>query len=135
MEKTFVFLKPDAVKRKLIGEIISRIEKKDYEITNLKMCSIDRKLAILHYEHVKNEPFFEDMIDYITSGPVIMMIVQGEKAINTIRTMVGATSSFDALPGTIRGDYGSKRYRNLIHASDCAKSFEREIKKFFPEHK
>lgn len=135
MEKTFVFLKPDAVKRKLIGEIISRIEKKDYEITNMKMCNIDRDLAILHYEHVKDEPFFEDMIEYITSGPVVMMIIQGEKVIETIRTMVGVTSSFDSLPGTIRGDLGSKRYRNLIHASDCSKSFEREIERFFPELK
>ena len=133
MERTLVILKPDAVQRKLTGEIISRIEKKNLGITQLKMAQISNETACDHYQHVKNESIFEDMIKYITSGYIIIMIIEGERAIQTIRNMIGKTSSFDSAPGTIRGDFGLHRYMNLIHASDSVESSEVEIKRFFPE--
>lgn len=133
MERTLVILKPDSVRRKLVGEIVSRFEKKGLTITHIKMMSIDKKVAYEHYAHVRSEPIFEDMIDFITSGPVVAMIITGEKVIGMIRSMIGKTSSFDSLPGTIRGDYGSHRFENLIHASDSVGSAEIEIKRFFPE--
>lgn len=133
MERTLVILKPDSVRRKIVGEIISRFERKDFSITHVKMMNIDTDVAYEHYSHVKNEPIFEDMIKFITSGPVIALIISGDKVIETIRNMIGKTSSFESPPGTIRGDFGSHRYQNLIHASDSVESAEKEIKKFFPE--
>ena len=133
MERTLVILKPDAVRRKLVGEIIARIEKKNYDIVQMKMMVISRKLAEAHYEHVKSEPIYNSMIDYITSGPVVIMILEGNNVINGMRNMIGKTSSFDSSPGTIRGDYGSHRFENLIHASDSVESFEIEKKRFFEE--
>ncbi|MCX7709615.1 MAG: nucleoside-diphosphate kinase [Clostridia bacterium] len=135
MEKTFIILKPDAVERKLVGEIISRLERKNLNLLHMKVETIPKDIAQKHYEHVKDIPIFGEMIEYITSGPVVMMIVQGEQAINTVRTMMGKTSSFEALPGTIRGDYGAHRYKNLIHASDSPESAAVEIQRFFPEIK
>ena len=133
MEKTLIILKPDTVKRKLVGEIISRIERKDFTITQLKMMNISRETAKIHYAHVANEPFFETMIDFITSGPVVTMIVEGDRVIQTFRCMMGSTSSFESAPGTIRGDFGSHSFKNLIHASDSPESSDIEIKRFFPE--
>lgn len=133
MERTLIILKPDAVERKLIGEIISRIERKNYTLTHMKMMSISRETAEIHYAHVAAEPIFDSMLEYITSGPVVAMIVEGERVIQTVRGMMGKTSSFDSPPGTIRGDYGSHRFKNLIHASDSPESAEIEIKRFFPE--
>lgn len=132
MERTLVILKPDAVRRKLIGEIISRFEKKNLTINQMKIVNIDRELAVVHYEHVKKYSIFEDMINYITSGPSVIMIISGENAVSTVRNMVGKTSCFDSPPGTIRGDYGLHRYENLIHASDSVENAELEIKRFFP---
>lgn len=131
MERTIVILKPDAVKRKLVGEIIERFEKKNLNIVSLKMTSISRETAETHYAHVRNEPVFEDMIGYITSGPVVILVLEGEKVIQTVRDMIGKTSSFDSPPGTIRGDYGSHRFQNLIHASDSPESAAIEIARFF----
>jgi len=133
MERTLVILKPDSVKRKLVGEIISRFEKRNFTILHLKMMNIDRELACEHYSHVKDKPFFNDMIDYITSGPVVVMVLSGYRVIEAVRSMVGATSNFDSKPGTIRGDYGYHRFENLIHASDSCESAEIEIKRIFPE--
>jgi nucleoside-diphosphate kinase len=133
MEKTLVILKPDTVKRRLIGEIVSRVEKKYYNIVNMKMTLLTREVAEIHYAHVRTEPIFNEMIDFITSGPVVIMIIEGERVIQTIRNMIGKTSSFDSPAGTIRGDLGSHRYENLIHASDSVESSEIEIKRFFPE--
>src|ERR1035437_2844679 len=104
MEKTLVILKPDSVKRKLIGEIVHRIEKKNFLITNMKMTQITRQIAEIHYDHVRNESIFDDMINFITSGPVVIMIIEGDKVIQTIRNMIGKTSSCDSPAGTIRGD-------------------------------
>ena len=133
MERTLVILKPDTVKRKLVGEVISRFEKKDYSIIQMKMVSITKEVAYEHYSHVKSEPFFDDMIKYITCGPVVAMIISGERVISTVRNMIGKTSCYEAQAGTIRGDFGSHKFMNLIHASDSIESAEIEIKRFFPE--
>jgi len=133
MERTLVILKPDAIARKLTGDIISRFEKKNYVITRLKMEVISKETAEEHYAHVRSESIYEDMMKYITSGPSLFMILEGNKVIQTVRDMTGKTSSFDSLPGTIRGDYGSSRFENLIHSSDSMESAEKEIKRFFKE--
>lgn len=131
MERTLVILKPDAVARKLVGEIISRFEKKNFNITRIRMTTISENTAKEHYDHVKTESIYEDMMKFITSGPVIIMVLEGNRVIQTIRNMIGRTSSFDSLPGTIRGDFGSHRFENLIHASDSVESAEIEIERFF----
>lgn len=131
MEKTLVLLKPDAVRRKIVGEIITRFEKKNFRIAELKMMQLSKEVAETHYAHVRSESIYQDMIDFITSGPVVALIIEGDRVIQTIRNMLGKTSSFDSPPGTIRGDYGSHRFENLIHASDSPESAEIEIKRFF----
>jgi nucleoside-diphosphate kinase len=133
MEKTLVILKPDTVRRKLVGEIIKRFEDKDYKLLQLKMMQISREVALEHYNHVKTESIYEDMIEYISSGPVVAMILEGREVIHAVRNMIGKTSSIDSASGTIRGDYGSHRFENLIHASDSKESYEIEIRRFFPE--
>lgn len=131
MERTLIILKPDAVARKLVGEILGRFEKRNFEITRMEMTVISRKTAEEHYTHVMSEPIYDDMIGFITSGPVVIAILEGNRVIQTVRNMVGKTSSFDSPSGTIRGDYGSHRFENLIHASDSEESAEMEIKRFF----
>ena len=131
MERTLVILKPDAVRRKLIGEIISRFERKNLTITQMKVINIERDVALEHYAHVRELPIFGDMIKFITSGPVVAMIITGDNAIGTVRNMVGKTSSYESAPGTIRGDFGYHRFENLIHSSDSVESAELEIKRFF----
>ncbi len=134
MERTFVMLKPDAVKRRLVGEIIRRIEAKNLNIIALKMIHIDRKLAETHYSEHREKPFFKDLVDFVTSGPAVAMIVEGPNAISVIRTMMGATNPFNAAPGTIRGDFGLDLTQNLIHGSDSPQSAARELALFFPEY-
>ncbi|KNY26198.1 nucleoside-diphosphate kinase [Pseudobacteroides cellulosolvens] len=131
MERTLVILKPDAVERKLIGEIITRFEKRNLEIINMKMTKISREKAEEHYSHISGMPFFNDMIDYITMGEVVIMMLEGENAINMVRNMIGKTSSIESSPGTVRGDFGYHRFMNLIHASDSVESAEKEIIRFF----
>lgn len=131
MERTLVILKPDAVRRKLIGEIISRFEKKNLTITQMKVMNIEEDVAREHYDHVKKYSIFEDMITYMTSGPVVAMIITGDNVISTVRSMMGKTSCFESAPGTIRGDFGCHNFENLIHASDSVESAEIEIKRFF----
>lgn len=124
-------LKPDAIQRGLIGEIISRFEKKGLKIVAMKMLKIDKELAEKHYSEHRNKPFFGGLVSYITSAPVVVMVVEGKNAIKIVRTMVGVTNPSEALPGTIRGDYGIDIGRNVIHASDSKESAEREISLFF----
>ncbi|MET1123874.1 MAG: nucleoside-diphosphate kinase [Archaeoglobaceae archaeon] len=131
MERTFVMLKPDAVQRGLIGEIIRRIERKGLKIVAMKMLRVDRALAERHYAEHRGKPFFEGLVDYITSSPVVAMVVEGKEAVKVVRTLVGATNPREAAPGTIRGDYGIDVGRNVIHASDSPESAEREINLFF----
>ncbi|ADB57564.1 nucleoside-diphosphate kinase [Archaeoglobus profundus] len=131
MERTFVMIKPDGVQRCLIGEIISRLEKKGLKIVAMKMMKIERDLAERHYAEHKGKPFFESLVSYVTSGPVVAMVVEGKNAIKIVRTLVGATNPAEAAPGTIRGDFGMEVGRNVIHASDSPESAEREIALFF----
>lgn len=133
IERTFVMVKPDGVQRGLIGEIISRLERKGLKIVAMKMMKIEESLAKEHYAEHKEKPFFGDLISYITSGPVVAMVVEGKEAVSVVRTLVGQTNPREALPGTIRGDYGMDVGRNVIHASDSLKSADREINLFFKE--
>ncbi len=133
-EKTFVMLKPDAVKRKFIGKIIQRFEDKGFEILNMKMMKISRELAEKHYEEHKGKDFYEGLVNFIISGRVVAMIIEGENAISAVRKMVGKTNPLEAEAGTIRGDFAYSTPDNIIHASDSKKSAEREIKLFFGEN-
>lgn len=131
MEQTFVMIKPDGVKRGLIGKIITRIESRGLILKALQMTYITRERAETHYAEHKGKPFYERLIQYITSGSVVIMKVEGLNAINAIRQMVGATDPLIAAPGTIRADYALSIGENVIHASDSAESAEREINIFF----
>ena len=131
MERTFVMIKPDGVQRCLIGEIISRLERKGLKIVAMKMMKVERDLAERHYEEHREKPFFESLVSYITSGPVVAMVVEGKNAVKVVRNLVGATNPVEASPGTIRGDFGMEIGRNVIHASDSKESAEREISLFF----
>ncbi|MCD6559113.1 nucleoside-diphosphate kinase [Palaeococcus sp. (in: euryarchaeotes)] len=136
IERTLVIIKPDAVVRGLIGEIISRFEKRGLRIVGMKMIHIDRELAERHYEEHKGKHFFEPLIDYITKAPSVVMVVEGRYAISVVRKMCGATDPKDAEPGSIRGDYGldvGDAIYNVIHASDSPETAEREIALYFKE--
>ena len=133
IQKTYVMLKPDAVGRRLMGKILSRFEEKGLKIVALKLRMISEDLAKEHYGEHKDKPFFEGLIEYITSGPVLTMVIEGDEAISVIRKMVGATNPQEADVGTIRGDFGVDTGRNIIHASDAPESAEREINLFFNE--
>ena len=131
VERTFVMLKPDAVQRALIGEIISRLEKRGLKLVAMKFMMVPRELAEEHYAEHKGKPFFEKLVNFITSGPVVPMVWEGENAISLVRTMMGKTNPQDSAPGTIRGDYGINMGRNIIHGSDSPESAEREIALWF----
>ena len=133
IEKTFVMIKPDAVERRLIGKIIGRIERKGYKIVAMKMVWIDKDLSQKHYqEHIKKF-FYRRLEKFITTYPVVAMVVEGESAVKGIRKLVGKTDPLEAAPGTIRGDYGLITTFNLVHASDSVESAKREIANFFTE--
>ncbi len=133
MEKTFVMVKPDGVQRGLVGEVISRLERKGLKIVAIKMLWIKRELAENHYAEHKDKPFFSSLVEYITSGPVVAMVVEGRNAVKVVRSLVGATNPVEAAVGTIRGDFGLDVGRNIVHASDSLQSAEREISLFFDE--
>lgn len=124
-------LKPDCVKRGLMGEVINRIEKKGFKITNMKMMNLDEAILKEHYAHIADKPFFPGILEYMTSGPVVAMIVEGDNAVLGMRTLMGATKYEDALAGTIRGDYATSTGNNIIHGSDSVENGEIEIKRFF----
>jgi len=130
MERTYIMLKPDSLKRNLAGEIITRIEKKGFNITAMKMFNLTEELLKEHYAHIANEPFFGEIIEFMTSGPVIGMIVEGDSVVQGMRKLMGPTKWFEALPGTIRGDYAFSTGENLIHGSDSIENAEIEIKRF-----
>jgi nucleoside-diphosphate kinase len=132
-QRSFVMLKPDAVKRRLAGEVLSRFEKRGLKIIATKFMIIDTNLAMKHYGEHSEKPFFNDLVGYITSGPVLATVIEGEECIALIRKMVGATNPQEADLGTIRGDYAIDTGRNIIHASDSANSAAREISLFFEE--
>lgn len=133
MERTLVLLKPDAVQRRLVGRIISRFEDKGLKIVGLKMIRISRELAEKHYAEHREKPFYQELVSFITSAPVVAMVVEGPKAVEVVRRMMGKTNPMEAEPGTIRGDYGLSVTMNLIHGSDSLASAAREIALFFHE--
>lgn len=130
-QKSFVMLKPDAVLRRLAGRILNRFEERGLKIVAAKMLIIERDLAEQHYGEHSEKPFFKDLVDYITSGPVLALVIEGEECVSLIRKMVGSTNPKESEPGTIRGDYAIDTGRNVIHASDSAESAKREIPLFF----
>jgi nucleoside-diphosphate kinase len=131
LEQTFVMIKPDGIQRQLLGEVISRFEKKGLKLVALKMIRIDRELAEEHYGIHKGKPFYAGLIEFITSGPVVASIWSGENAIHIVRKLVGATRAEDAEPGTIRGDFAISTSFNIVHASDSPETAQREINLFF----
>jgi len=130
MERTYIMLKPDALKRCLAGEIISRIEKKGFKITSMKMFALTEEILKEHYAHIADKPFFGEIVKFMTSGPVIGMIVEGDGVVEGMRRLMGPTKWFEALPGTIRGDYAFSTGENLIHGSDSIENAEIEINRF-----
>ena len=130
-ERTYVMLKPDACNRHLMGEIISRIEKKGFKITAMKMFTLNEEILKEHYAHIANRLFFPDIVEFMTSGPVVGMIVEGTDIITGMRKLMGSTSWLDADIGTIRGDYSCREGENLIHGSDSVENAEIEIERFF----
>jgi nucleoside-diphosphate kinase len=131
IERTFTMLKPGVVQRRLVGEVVSRLERKGLRIVALKMTRIDRTLAETHYAEHRGKPFFGELVDFIVSGPVVAMAVEGEGAIQFLRKLCGATKAEEALPGTIRGDLALHTGLNVIHASDSVESARRELGLFF----
>ncbi|MGE5706898.1 MAG: nucleoside-diphosphate kinase [Bacteroidota bacterium] len=131
MEQTFVAIKPDGLQRRIVGKVINRLEEKGFRLVGIKMLWMDRALAAEHYREHAEKPFFEPLIDFITSGPVIAMVWEGDEIIEAMRLMVGPTNGLKAPPGTIRGDYAAGGRKNLIHASDGPSAAEREINLFF----
>jgi len=133
MERTLVLLKPDAVQRRLVGRIISRLEEKGLRIVAMKMLRVSRELAEKHYAEHREKPFYPELVSFITSAPVVAMVVEGPKAVETVRRMMGKTNPLEAEPGSIRGDFGLSVTMNLIHGSDSQASAAREIALFFRE--
>ncbi len=133
MERTFIAIKPDGVQRGLVGQIISRFETKGFTLVGLKIMSVSKELAEKHYDVHKERPFFPGLIQFITSGPVVAMVWEGEGVVASARKIIGATNPLNAEPGTIRGDYGISVGRNLIHGSDAIETAQNEISLWFKE--
>lgn len=131
-ERTLVLIKPDGVARGLIGEVISRIERKGFTIAALELRTIPAAVAQEHYGEHKDKPFFKDLVDFITGGPLVAAVIEGPDAISQWRTMMGATNPVAATPGTIRGDLATEMQNNVTHGSDSPESAAREIALFFP---
>jgi nucleoside-diphosphate kinase len=131
VESTLLIVKPDGVRRGLIGEVLRRAEDKGLRIADIRSLTIDRSLAEEHYGEHRDKPFFDELVGFITSGPVVVARLEGEGAIAAWRTIMGPTDPANAPPGTIRGDYGTIITENLVHGSDSAESAERELKLFF----
>jgi len=131
MQQTLVLLKPDAVERKLVGEIISRLEKRGLKIVAMKMIWMDDGLAKLHYAVHEGKPFFEELVEFIISGPIVATVFEGKNVVTEVRSVMGATDPADAAPGTIRADLAEDIGHNLIHGSDSEETAEKEIQLFF----
>jgi nucleoside-diphosphate kinase len=132
-ERTLILVKPDAVRRNLIGEVISRIERKGLKVIAMDLRTIDRVTAEAHYAEHAGKPFFGGVVAFITGSPAVALVAEGERAIEAFRAVAGATDPVKASPGTIRGDYALEVGRNMVHGSDSPEAAEREIKIFFPE--
>ena len=133
MERTLIILKPDAVQRRLMGRIIQRFEDKGLIVAGVKLMRVSRELAQRHYAVHESKPFYPALIDYITSGPVLVMVLAGDRCIDIARTLMGKTFGYEADPGTIRGDFGASRSFNLVHGSDSPESAAFEIPLYFSE--
>ncbi|MBE2998488.1 nucleoside-diphosphate kinase [Nocardiopsis sp. HNM0947] len=133
MERTLVLIKPDGVRRNIVGEVISRIERKGLNIVAMDMRTLDADTAKTHYEEHASRPFFGSLVEFITGGPLVAMVVEGERAIEAFRALAGATDPVTAAPGTVRGDFALEVQQNIVHGSDSTYSAEREIKLFFPD--
>ncbi|MDT2570508.1 nucleoside-diphosphate kinase [Enterococcus raffinosus] len=131
MEQTVVIIKPDGVKRKLVGKVIQRFEERGLIIKEMFQQTLEESLVKAHYAHLKDKPFFNEILEYMTSGPVIVMILEQENVIQIVRKMIGTTNALEASPGTIRGDFALNASENIIHASDSLESAEMEIRRFF----
>ena len=130
-EQSLFIVKPDAVARNLVGEVVSRFERKGFKLLKLKMFTFSQAQAENFYGVHKDKPFFGELLEYMTSGPVVVTVVEGNNAVATTRQMVGATKSFEAEPGSIRGDFGLGFTENIIHASDSTESFDKEVSVVF----
>ena len=133
MERTFLMVKPDGVQRNLVGEVIKRLENKGFTLVGLKLMAVSRELAEKHYDVHKERPFFNSLVDFITSSPVVAMVWEGNGVVASARKIIGSTNPLEADPGTIRGDYGVNIGRNLIHGSDAIETANREINLWFKE--
>jgi nucleoside-diphosphate kinase len=133
IETTLVLVKPDGVRRALCGEVVARFERRGYELRGVRLLNVSKSLAREHYAEHKGKPFFGELVDFITSGPVLAVAVRGENAIAGVRTMMGATNPSDALPGTIRGDLATQLAQNVVHGSDSKASARRELSLYFPD--
>ncbi|BAN90960.1 nucleoside-diphosphate kinase [Aeropyrum camini] len=133
VERTLLVVKPDGVVRRLIGEVVSRVERKGLKIVAMKMMRLTREKAEEFYSVHRDKPFFGELVEFITSGPVVAMVVEGDEAVNVVRLMIGATDGRKAAPGTIRGDFSLDIMKNIVHASDSPESFQREFKVLFSE--
>jgi nucleoside-diphosphate kinase len=131
IESTLLIVKPDGVRRGLVGEVLGRLERKGFRIAELKLMNISRDTAEQHYGEHLEKPFFGELVDFITSGPVVVARIEGEQVIASMRTIMGPTDPIAAPPGTVRGDYGTIIGENIVHGSDSPESAERELKLFF----
>ncbi len=133
MERTLILVKPDAFARNLTGEIIARFERKGLRLAALRQLTMTRELAGRHYAEHEGKPFFEELVSFITSGPLVAMVLEGESAITAARQVIGATNPLEASPGSIRGDFAVEVGQNMVHGSDSPESAAREVGLFFPE--
>src|SRR5262249_39302224 len=131
-ERTLVLVKPDGVRRGLVGDVLARIERKGLKLAALELRTLDREVAETHYGEHRDKPFFGSLIEFITGGPLVAMVVEGRRAVEAFRALAGATDPVKAGPGTIRGDHALEIQENIVHGSDSADSAEQEIKLFFP---
>jgi nucleoside-diphosphate kinase len=132
-DRTLILVKPDAFERGLTGEVIGRFERKGLELVALKLMQVEAALAERHYDEHKEKPFFGELVQFITRGPLVAMVLEGESAVEAARQVIGATNPIEAAPGSIRGDFATEITFNLVHGSDSAESAAREIGIFFPE--
>jgi nucleoside-diphosphate kinase len=132
-QRTLILVKPDGVQRSIIGDVISRIERKGLKVVALELRTIETDTAHSHYAEHAEKPFFGELVDFITSGPLVALVAEGDRAIEAFRALAGATDPVKATPGTIRGDFALQVSQNIVHGSDSPESAEREIKIFFPE--
>ena len=132
-QRTLILVKPDGVRRRLVGEVISRIERKGLTISRLELRTIDRDTAEQHYGEHRERPFFGELVEFITGGPLVAMIVEGPDAVPAMRGIMGATNPVEATPGSIRGDFATLIGENIVHGSDSPENGEREIGIFFPD--